>query len=124
MELDLAGGHVVNTDQDSKLLWVLRGARASPFGAITDLRGKVCPVPNMYADYLAFPLPGAATVLGRIEKLLEDDFPDKFSGDAIAAHPGMRLQYRYPNLALSSFGAGLRWRSYTSEKLSRSDGEK
>jgi FAD/FMN-containing dehydrogenase len=85
----LAGGHVVDTDEDLELLWALRGAGAGIFGIITELRVKVYPVPKLYAGFLAFPLAEAATVMDRIEKLLEDDFPDEFSGDAIAVNPEM-----------------------------------
>ncbi|GFF29982.1 6-hydroxy-D-nicotine oxidase [Aspergillus udagawae] len=85
----LAGGHVVDTDEDPELLWALRGAGAGIFGIVTELRVKVYPVPKLYAGFLAFPLAEAATVLDRIEKLLEDDFPDEFSGDAIAVNPEM-----------------------------------
>ncbi|CAI7677005.1 unnamed protein product [Penicillium pancosmium] len=85
----LAGGRVVDTNEDSELLWALRGAGAGTFGIITELRVKVYPVPKLYAGFLAFPLAEAATVTGRIEKLLEDEFPDEFSGDAIAVNPEM-----------------------------------
>jgi hypothetical protein len=44
-------------------------------------------VPDLYAGFLAFPLAEAATLLGGIGKILNDDFPDEFSGDAIASHP-------------------------------------
>ncbi|KAL3440318.1 oxidoreductase [Aspergillus insuetus] len=76
----LAGGHVVDTDEDPELLWALRGAGAGTFGIVTELRVKVYPIPQLYAGFLAFPLAEAATVMHRIEKLLEDDFPDEFSG--------------------------------------------
>ncbi|KAL4735272.1 hypothetical protein BDV11DRAFT_212168, partial [Aspergillus similis] len=85
----LAGGHVVDTDEDLELLWALRGAGAGTFGIVTGLRVKVYPVPKLYAGFLAFPLVEAATVMDGIEKLLEDDFPDEFSGDAIAVNPEM-----------------------------------
>ncbi|KAJ6086684.1 hypothetical protein N7467_005598 [Penicillium canescens] len=85
----LAGGHIVDTDQEPELLWALRGAGAGTFGVVTELRVKVYTVPRLYAGFLAFPLADAATVLGRVEKLLNENFPDEFSGDAIAAHPGM-----------------------------------
>jgi FAD/FMN-containing dehydrogenase len=85
----LAGGHVVDTDQDPELLWALRGAGAGTFGIVTELRVKVYPVPDLYAGFLAFPLSEAATLMGRIDKLLDQDFPDEFSGDAIAGRPQM-----------------------------------
>ncbi|KAI9034955.1 FAD-binding oxidoreductase [Aspergillus affinis] len=85
----LAGGRVVDTNEDSELLWALRGARTSTFGIVTELRVKVYPVPKLYAGFLAFPLAEAATVMDKIEKLLDDDFPDEFSGDAIAVNPEM-----------------------------------
>jgi FAD/FMN-containing dehydrogenase len=85
----LAGGHIVDTNQEPELLWSLRGAGAGTFGVVTELRVKVYTVPRLYAGFLAFPLADAATVLGRVEKLLNENFPDEFSGDAIAAHPGM-----------------------------------
>jgi hypothetical protein len=37
--------------------------------------------------FVAFPLDEAALIIGRMEKLLEDGFPDEFSGDAIAVKP-------------------------------------
>ncbi|KAJ9488398.1 hypothetical protein VN97_g4908 [Penicillium thymicola] len=85
----LAGGRVVDTDRDSELLWALRGAGAGTFGIITELRVKVYPVPKLYAGFLAFPLSEAATVMGKVGSLLHDDFPDEFSGDAIATNPEM-----------------------------------
>jgi FAD/FMN-containing dehydrogenase len=85
----LAGGQVVDTDQDPALLWALRGAGVGTFGVVAELRVKVYPVPKLYAGFLAFPLADAATVLGRVEKILEEDFLDEFSGDAIAARPEM-----------------------------------
>ncbi|CEN60520.1 hypothetical protein ASPCAL02956 [Aspergillus calidoustus] len=85
----LAGGRVIDTDEDPELLWALRGAGAGTFGIVTELRVKIYPVPKLYAGFLAFPLAEAATVLGRIEKLLGDKFPDEFSGDAIAVNPEM-----------------------------------
>ncbi|KAB8276198.1 hypothetical protein BDV30DRAFT_236032 [Aspergillus minisclerotigenes] len=85
----LAGGCVVDTNADSELLWALRGAGAGTFGIIMELRVKVYPVPKLYAGFLAFPLAVAATVMDEIEKLLHDDFLDKFSGDAIAVNPIM-----------------------------------
>ncbi|CAG8171746.1 unnamed protein product [Penicillium nalgiovense] len=85
----LAGGQIVNTDQEPELLWALRGAGAGTFGIVTELRVKVYPVPDLYAGLLAFPLSDAAAVMDRIDKLLDEDFPDEFSGDAIAAHPEM-----------------------------------
>lgn len=83
----LAGGQIVNTDQDPELLWALRGAGAGTFGIVMELRVKVYPVPDLYAGFLAYPLSDAAAVMDRIDKLLDEDFPDEFSGDAIAAHP-------------------------------------
>ncbi|KAK1140169.1 hypothetical protein N8T08_010648 [Aspergillus melleus] len=68
----------------SELLWALRGAGAGTFGIVMELRVKVYPAPKLYAGFLAFPLAKAATVMDKIERLLEDDFPDEFSGDAIA----------------------------------------
>ncbi|KAJ5243143.1 uncharacterized protein N7469_001470 [Penicillium citrinum] len=85
----LAGGRVVDTNEDPELLWALRGAGAGTFGIVTELRVKLYPVPNLYAGFLAFPLAEAATVLDRIEQLLEDNFPDEFSGDAIAVNTEM-----------------------------------
>ncbi|KAL4928344.1 FAD-binding oxidoreductase [Aspergillus undulatus] len=85
----LAGGCVVDTNADSELLWALRGAGAGTFGIVTELRVKVYPVPKLYAGFLAFPLAKAATVMDKIERLLDDDFPDEFSGDAIAVNPEM-----------------------------------
>lgn len=83
------GGRVVDTNEDPELLWALRGAGAGTFGIVTELRVKLYPVPNLYAGFLAFPLAEAATVLDRIEQLLEDNFPDEFSGDAIAVNTEM-----------------------------------
>jgi hypothetical protein len=85
----LAGGRVVDTDEDSELLWALRGAGAGTFGIVTELRVKVYPVPKLYAGFLAFPLAEAAAVMDRIERLLDGNFPDEFSGDAIAVNPEM-----------------------------------
>ncbi|KAL4895171.1 hypothetical protein BDV59DRAFT_174578 [Aspergillus ambiguus] len=85
----LAGGRVVDTNEDPELLWALRGAGAGTFGIVTELRVKVYPVPKLYAGFLAFPLAEATTVMDRIGKLLEDNFPDEFSGDAIAVNPEM-----------------------------------
>jgi FAD/FMN-containing dehydrogenase len=85
----LAGGRVVDTNEDSELLWALRGAGAGAFGIITELCVKVYPVPKLYAGFLAFSLAESATVMDNIDKLLHDDFPDEFSGDAIAVNPGM-----------------------------------
>ncbi|KAL4919651.1 hypothetical protein BDW62DRAFT_216797 [Aspergillus aurantiobrunneus] len=85
----VAGGHVVDTDDDPELLWALRGAGAGTFGIITELRVKVYAVPKLYAGFLAFPLAQAGSVMGGIQRLLEDDFPDEFSGDAIAVRPDM-----------------------------------
>ncbi|KAI9373623.1 hypothetical protein BJX61DRAFT_552115 [Aspergillus egyptiacus] len=85
----LAGGHVVDTDEEPELLWALRGAGAGTFGVITELRVKVYPTPKLFAGFLAFPLAEAAAVMDRIDKLLEDNFPDEFSGDAIAVNPEM-----------------------------------
>jgi hypothetical protein len=85
----LAGGRVVDTDEDSELLWALRGAGAGTFGIVTELRVKVYPVPKLYAGFLAFPLAKAATVMDTIERLLDGDFPDEFSGDAVAVNPEM-----------------------------------
>ncbi|KAL5364199.1 hypothetical protein BJX96DRAFT_156912 [Aspergillus floccosus] len=85
----LAGGHVVDTDEDPELLWALRGAGAGTFGIVTELRVKVYPAPKLYAGFLAFPLHEVATVMDRIGRLFEHDFPDEFSGDAIAVNPEM-----------------------------------
>ncbi|KAI2998091.1 unnamed protein product [Aspergillus niger] len=85
----LAGGSVIDTNEDSELLWALRGAGAGTFGIVVELRVKVYPVPKLYAGFLAFPLADAATVMGRIERLLDDDLPDEFSGDAIVVNPEM-----------------------------------
>ncbi|KAL4986248.1 hypothetical protein BDW68DRAFT_189013 [Aspergillus falconensis] len=85
----LAGGRVVDTNEDPELLWALRGAGAGTFGIATELRVKVYPAPKLYAGFLAFPLAEAATVMDRLGKLLEDNFPDEFSGDAIAVNPEM-----------------------------------
>ncbi|RJE19903.1 FAD binding domain protein [Aspergillus sclerotialis] len=85
----LAGGHVLDADDDPELLWALRGSGAGAFGIVTELRVKTYPVPKLYAGFLAFPLAEAASVMNRIEKLLEKDFPDEFSGDAIAVNPEM-----------------------------------
>lgn len=85
----LAGGHVVDTDEDPEILWALRGAGAGTFGIVTELRVKVYPVPKLYAGFLAFPLAEAATVMNRIEMLFKDDFSDEFSGDAIVVNPEM-----------------------------------
>ncbi|PGH04001.1 hypothetical protein AJ79_07234 [Helicocarpus griseus UAMH5409] len=85
----LTGGHIVDTDEDPELLWALRGAGAGTFGVITELRVKVYPVPKLYAGFLAFPLAQAATVIDRIEKLFEENFPDEFSGDSIVVNPEM-----------------------------------
>ena len=85
----LAGGCVVDTNADSELLWALRGAGAGTFGIVMELRVKVYPVPKLYAGFLAFPLAKVATVMDKIERLLDDDFPDEFSGDAIAVNPEM-----------------------------------
>ncbi|KAK9244212.1 6-hydroxy-D-nicotine oxidase [Lipomyces tetrasporus] len=59
------------------------------FGVDQILAARVYPVPKLYAGFLAFPLTEAATVMDRIEKLFEYDFPDEFSGDAIAVNPEM-----------------------------------
>ncbi|XHG01726.1 hypothetical protein AWENTII_005095 [Aspergillus wentii] len=83
------GGRVVDTNEDPELLWALRGAGAGTCGIVTELRVRVYPVPKLYAGFLAFPLAEAATVMDRIGKLLEDGFPDEFSGDAIAVNPEM-----------------------------------
>ncbi|KAL4993780.1 hypothetical protein BDV10DRAFT_199321 [Aspergillus recurvatus] len=85
----LAGGHIVDTDEDPELLWALRGAGAGTFGVVTELHVKVYPVPGLYAGFLAFPLAEAAAVMDRIEKRFKDGFPDEFSGDAIAVNPEM-----------------------------------
>ncbi|KAE8152375.1 hypothetical protein BDV25DRAFT_137948 [Aspergillus avenaceus] len=85
----LAGGCVADTNADSELLWALHGAGAGTLGIVTELRGKVYPVPNLYGGFLAFPLAEAATVIDTIEKPLDDDFPDEFSGDAIVVNPDM-----------------------------------
>lgn len=85
----LAGGCVIDTDEDPELLWALRGAGAGTFGIVTELRVKVYPVPKLYAGFLAFPLAEAATVMDRMEKILDEYFPDEFSGDSIATHPQM-----------------------------------
>jgi FAD/FMN-containing dehydrogenase len=85
----LAEGNVVDTNEDSELLWALRGAGAGTFGIVTELRVKVYPAPKLYAGFLAFPLDEAAPIFDRIEKLLEDGFPGEFSGDAIAINPEM-----------------------------------
>ncbi|KAG2421261.1 hypothetical protein HFD88_000877 [Aspergillus terreus] len=85
----LGGGRVVDTDEDSGLLWALRGAGAGTFGIVTELRVKVYPVPKLYAGFLAFPLAEAATVMDRIGRLLDGEFPDEFSGDAITVNPEM-----------------------------------
>ena len=85
----VAGGCVVDTDEDPELLWALRGAGAGTFGIVTELRVKVYPVPKLYAGFLAFPLAEAATVMDRMENILDEYFPDEFSGDVIAAHPEM-----------------------------------
>ncbi|KAL3433964.1 hypothetical protein BDV09DRAFT_205068 [Aspergillus tetrazonus] len=85
----LAGGRVVDTNEDPELLWALRGAGAGTFGIVTELRVKVYAVPKLYAGFLAFPLAEAAAVMDRFEKLLEENFPDEFSGDAIAVNPEM-----------------------------------
>ncbi|GFF83468.1 6-hydroxy-D-nicotine oxidase [Aspergillus lentulus] len=85
----LAGGRVVDTNEDSELLWALRGAGAGTFGIVTELRVKVYQVPKLYAGFLAFPLAEAATVMDRIERLLDGGFPDEFSGDAIVVNPEM-----------------------------------
>lgn len=85
----LAGGRVVDTNEDLELLWALRGAGAGTFGIVTELRVKVYAVPKLYAGFLAFPLADAAAVMDRIERLLEENFPDEFSGDAIAVNPEM-----------------------------------
>ena len=85
----LAGGCVVDTNEDPELLWALRGAGAGTFGIVTELRVKVYPVPKLYAGFLAFPLAEAATVMDRMGKILDEYFPDEFSGDAIAAHAQM-----------------------------------
>ncbi|PIG83861.1 hypothetical protein AARAC_001838 [Aspergillus arachidicola] len=37
----------------------------------------------------AFPLAEAATVMDRIERRLDGNFPDEFSGDAVALNPEM-----------------------------------
>ncbi|KAJ0425010.1 hypothetical protein BJY00DRAFT_326122 [Aspergillus carlsbadensis] len=85
----LAGGRVADTDEDADLLWALRGAGAGTFGIVTELRVKVYPVPKLYAGFLAFPLAEAATVMDRLQTLLDCGFPDEFSGDAIAVNPEM-----------------------------------
>jgi FAD/FMN-containing dehydrogenase len=85
----VASGTVIDTDEDSELLWALRGAGAGSFGVVVELRVKVYTTPKLYAGYLAFPLSNAATVLESFKSLVVDDFPDEFSGDAIVAHPDM-----------------------------------
>jgi FAD/FMN-containing dehydrogenase len=80
---------VVDTNEDSELLWALRGARAGIFGIVMELRVKVYLVPKLYTGFLAFPLAKAATVMDTIERLLDGDFPDEFSGDAVAINPEM-----------------------------------
>lgn len=85
----VASGCIVDTDEDPELLWALRGTGAGTFGVVVQLRVRVYPAPVLYAGFLAFPLAETATVFGRFQKLVEEGFPDEFSGDAIAAHPDM-----------------------------------
>jgi FAD/FMN-containing dehydrogenase len=83
----LARGEVVDTNNDLELLWALQGAGASIFGIITELRVKVYPIPKLDVGFVAFLFAEAALIIGRMEKLLGDGFPDEFSGDATAVKP-------------------------------------
>ncbi|EKG15301.1 Oxygen oxidoreductase covalent FAD-binding site [Macrophomina phaseolina MS6] len=86
----VASGRVVDTDQDSELLWGLRGAGAGTFGVVTQLCVRIYPMPRLYAGLLAFPLSEASVLLEQFERhVSEDGIPDEFSGDAFVARPEM-----------------------------------
>jgi FAD/FMN-containing dehydrogenase len=78
-------GPVVNTDDDSELLWAIRGAGTGPFGVIVQLTIKVYPLPEMLAGLLGFPFSESEKVLTTLQELTGPDLPDAFSGDFMAS---------------------------------------
>ncbi|KAF7534063.1 hypothetical protein G7Z17_g13423 [Cylindrodendrum hubeiense] len=85
-----ACGEVVDTKDDSELLWALRGAGNGNFGVVVELTIKVYPRPAMLGGYLAYPLADAKNVFAKFQESIADEFPDEFSGDFLCGDvPGL-----------------------------------
>lgn len=77
----LGNGVTVDTNEDEKLLWALRGAGTGGFGVVTELRVKAFPIPNMLAGKLVFAMQDAQKVLAGVGRLCEIHHLDEFSGE-------------------------------------------
>ncbi|KAF5371134.1 hypothetical protein D9758_004133 [Tetrapyrgos nigripes] len=91
---------------DSETLWGLRGGGAN-FGVVTALNIKVHPGPKVLAGFVVFPLEEALEVLNKYRELLEEDFPDAFSGNATVGNltggfPGLSIVFVWSSSDLNA----------------------
>jgi FAD/FMN-containing dehydrogenase len=80
----IVGARVVNAegevvDADQEMLWGIRGAGGN-FGVIVELMIKVHALSSMLAGFIAFPFKEARKVLSGYQSLLDEEFPDPWSG--------------------------------------------
>ncbi|KAI1880439.1 hypothetical protein JX265_002060 [Neoarthrinium moseri] len=68
-------------------LWALRGGGAGVIGVVSELTVKVYPRPKALAGYIWFPYAEAEKVFGNMQKLYQDDFPEKFAGEVFLINP-------------------------------------
>ncbi|KAK9414717.1 hypothetical protein SUNI508_11000 [Seiridium unicorne] len=67
--------------------WALRGGGAGIIGVVSELTVKVYPKLKALAGYVWFPYAEAESVLGNMQKLYQDNFPDKFAGEVFLIDP-------------------------------------
>ncbi|KAK6224165.1 hypothetical protein LQW54_000314 [Pestalotiopsis sp. IQ-011] len=84
-----ASGDVVEAGpgSDPDVWWALRGGGAGVVGVVSELTIKVYPRPRAIAGYVWFPLSEAETVLGNMDQLYREDFPDNFAGEIFVINP-------------------------------------
>ncbi|KXJ96261.1 hypothetical protein Micbo1qcDRAFT_218158 [Microdochium bolleyi] len=82
------GGTVVDTKDDSELLWAIRGAGLGNFGVILEIRVKVYPRPRVLAGILAYPFTEVEKVLGGFEEMCQQDLPRELAAEGAFANAG------------------------------------
>ncbi|KAI0127634.1 hypothetical protein BJ170DRAFT_626185 [Xylariales sp. AK1849] len=72
---------------DSDAWWALRGGGAGVIGVVSELTVAVYTKPRVLAGYIWFSYGEIEKVLGNMQKLYAEDFPDNFAGEVFLIDP-------------------------------------